>query len=219
MFDITKISEYREGNRLEVKKAQGGLPDSLWETYSAFANTDGGVILLGAEENADKSLNIISVANPDGLIKIFWDTINNRSKTSANILTAKNVAALEVDGKKIIVISVPRAMRQYKPVHLNKDFYGQSFRRNGDGDYHCTKAEVNNMIRDANDVTQDRLVIDKYTTGILNPDTIKRYRIICQTLRASIYMCGLVTRNFYKKLVRLSVAMTTENYTPRWAVC
>ena len=48
MFDIGKISEYREGNRFEVKMAKNGLPDSLWPTYSSFANTGGGIILLGA---------------------------------------------------------------------------------------------------------------------------------------------------------------------------
>ena len=46
-FDIRRFDQYREDNRLEVKKASGGLPNSLWETYSSMANCYGGVIILG----------------------------------------------------------------------------------------------------------------------------------------------------------------------------
>ena len=37
-FDIAQFDEYREDNRRELKKANGGLPNSLWDTYSALAN-------------------------------------------------------------------------------------------------------------------------------------------------------------------------------------
>ncbi|MFI5932386.1 helix-turn-helix domain-containing protein [Actinoplanes sp. NPDC051494] len=34
----------------EVKRAQGGLPATVWETLSAFANANGGHLLLGIDE-------------------------------------------------------------------------------------------------------------------------------------------------------------------------
>ncbi len=39
---ILDLLKYGERITLECKKAEGGIPNSLWETYSSFANTSGG---------------------------------------------------------------------------------------------------------------------------------------------------------------------------------
>ena len=75
MLDLAQLSKYKENNRIEAKKAQGGLPHSIWETYSAFANTFGGYILLGVVENADKSFSSVPLPSPEKLVSDFWENV------------------------------------------------------------------------------------------------------------------------------------------------
>ena len=83
-FDIKLFDDYRENNRLEAKKARGGLPNSLWDTYSAMANCYGGVILLGVIEREDGSFATTGLKDIEKLKKDFWNVINDRKKVSIN---------------------------------------------------------------------------------------------------------------------------------------
>ena len=141
----TELERYREDGHVEAKEALGGLPESLWETYSAFANTDGGVILLGVGKREDHSFRVLELLDPEGLLEEFWAILRNPDYVSVNLLTEDDIQVLEEDGKCIIAIFVPEAPAAQKPVHLLRDPWRHSYRRVGEADKRCSQEEVEQM--------------------------------------------------------------------------
>ena len=200
MLDLSQLSKYKENNRIEAKKAQGGLPRSIWETYSAFANTFGGYILLGVVENADKSFSSVPQFAPEKIVSDFWNSVNNHSVVNVNILSDRNVQIVESGGNRIVIIEVPRAARHDKPVYTGADPFAGTYRRNGEGDYRCTKDEVRAMLRDQADISQDARVMDTMTIDCLDTDTIRRYRQRMDNLRPGHVWSELAVEDFLHRI-------------------
>ena len=145
MLDLMNLQNYREDHRIEAKEALGGLPESIWETYSAFANTEGGVILLGVEELPDKRLHALDLLDPQWLLEDFWAGVADAELVSANILSGSDVKVHLVDGKHIVAVTVPRAPDALRPVYVKQDDRWTAFVRRGEGDFRCTEAELTEM--------------------------------------------------------------------------
>lgn len=146
-----------------------------------FANTCGGVILLGIEEHMSetdikKRFTFTDVKNPEVRLKEFWNTINS-NKVSANILLNDNVGYCDIDGNTVIWIEVPQADYKHKPVYINENPMKGSFKRNHEGDYHCTEEEVKAMLRDSSDSGIDGGILDGFTMEDIDLNTLKAYRI------------------------------------------
>ena len=95
MIEVRNISDFNdylesllvqnESDDLEFKSAAGGFPGNFWDTYSAFANTDGGTIVLGVKEKNGKFfLDNLSPEQIEKYRRDFWNNVNNPSTISHN---------------------------------------------------------------------------------------------------------------------------------------
>ena len=144
-ISIKELLQYGEHITLECKKSKNAVPKSVWETYSSFANTNGGIILLGVEEykdaiNIDERFVISGVEDADKIIKDFWSTMNGE-KVSTNILKDSDVQIIDAGGKEVICIKVPQADYRQRPVYIHDNPMKGTFKRNYEGDYHCSVEE------------------------------------------------------------------------------
>jgi ATP-dependent DNA helicase RecG len=171
-LDILLQLDWAEGDDLEFKSARGGLPKSLWETYSALANSHGGVILLGVEDDG----RVSGVTEPRKLKKAFWDTVNNRGKVSLNLCSDADVAEVKHADGLILAIRVRQATRYQRPVFLGQNPLTGTYRRNYEGDYRCTEQEVGRMLSDRAEEPADSRILEGFGLEDLDLPSLHQYR-------------------------------------------
>lgn len=180
---------FYEGVDVEYKGAKGGLPRDLWETYSAFANTEGGTIWLGVTQRP-AGLELHGVTEPEKMLSDFWNTVNNRGKVSANLLRDKDaqIVRLENPDRAVIRINVHRADRQQRPVYIGSDPMRGTYRRNFEGDYLCNDVEVRRMFADQSDEPADSRILDGFSLDDLHFESLRQYRNLFGSRRAHAWL-------------------------------
>ena len=180
MQELKQIIYKGEKVDLECKKAESNVPKSVYESYSAFANTKGGYIILGVEENKkgkpEDRFIIQGIENPSRQLEDFWNTIHS-DKVNINILKDEDVFQVTEGMTTLIVIRVPRANFQARPVYIGRNPFTGAFKRNHEGDYHCTDAEIRSMFRDQNAEGADDMVMEHYTMEDVDAETLRAYRM------------------------------------------
>lgn len=153
-------------------------PGEFWPTYSAFANSFGGTIVLGLTEDPRDRRRLVptGVGDPEKIIRDLWDQANNPQKVNVNLLSEDDVRIEDEDGRRLVEVTVPRAERRKRPVYINESMNSGTYRRNGEGDYHCSVTEVAEMLRDSREELMDSALCTEVLVRDLDRETIDSYR-------------------------------------------
>lgn len=162
-----------------MKSCKDTIPRSVWETYSSFANTRGGVILLGItenkEQNGDSRFEITGVEDSYKVETDFWNIVNNPQKVNTNILVDSDFRVISVDGKPVIYIRIPEADYHKKPIYINNNLQSGTYKRNHEGDRHVTMDELALLMRDSSDDI-DSQIIEHYSMDDIDVESLANYR-------------------------------------------
>ncbi|HWF79716.1 MAG TPA: ATP-binding protein [Streptosporangiaceae bacterium] len=125
---------------VEVKSAAGGLPRNVGETMSAFANSRGGIIILGLDERAGFAPSGLSdpVALRDELAGVA------RSKLTPAL--APVIDILPFEGAVLVLAEIEALPTAQRPCYVTaRGLYNGAFVRVGDGDQRLTPYEIDRL--------------------------------------------------------------------------
>ncbi len=132
---------------IEFKDARGGFPaDPTAKTLSAFGNTKGGVIVFGALEHKDRSLEIVGTQNS----AVLQERMAQLSSEGMSEVLRLEYQILSMEGKTVLAVVVPECRSHVKPYYVKK--FGMdrgAFVRDGITDRQMTAEEVRSCVRNA----------------------------------------------------------------------
>ena len=177
---LDDVALLRESVDLECKLAQGQsglgeIPKDFWSTYSAMANAHGGVVLLGVREK-DGIFSVAGLAAPTKMRTDLFNNLNNPGKVSTNLLNDSDVEEVLLDGQTILAIHIPAASRKQKPVFLNGQPLGNTYRRLNDGDRHCDEETVKRMLAEQVEDERDARILNGFGMDDIDPESLRIYR-------------------------------------------
>lgn len=185
---LAGLEALREGWHVEAKLArgpdqQGAVPRSFWETYSAFANTEGGWVILGARERPDHTLTLGGVGDAAKVERELWDSLNNRQKVSANLLGRGDVTPATIEGQTVLIIRIPKAGRSDRPVFIDGSWEKGTFVRLHEGDRRADRDVARRMLADSQP-DRDSTILNHGSIDDLDGDSVRLYRELFASRRA-----------------------------------
>lgn len=174
-LDIKKILQNGENEHFEFKKATNNFPKEAFSTISAFANSSGGLLILGVSQEND-SFYPSGISNKQKIIDDLFNSLNNQQKINKNLISPCDINSIFYpdNNTELLLINVRAATFKEKPIYLNGNSKN-TYIRQGSGDYKCSEQQINAMIRDAAEESYDSKILDGYELSDLDSVSISMY--------------------------------------------
>ena len=150
---IDSLIQKEEAVDLEFKIAKDGLPQQFMGHLFFFCQYRWRSIILGVKEY--KQQFIIEGLTKEQISqykKDFWNQINNPDCVNENLLSDNDLYEGCYKGKNLLLIYVP-VQPVYNVLSTEQEILLEDihFKRNHEGDYKCTDAEVKRLIADSDE--------------------------------------------------------------------
>lgn len=172
-----------EDGRVEFKAAQGGVPRSMWETVTAYANTSGGRILLGV----DSTGTVVGVADADSLQADIASALHERITPSIQVA----LSVLDLDEGRVLEVQVPEAEPYLKPVFItNRGVRDGAFKRLGSSDLKVSDDDLIRFASERSGISPDQQVPSGVTLTAIDANLIHQYRTRLRAIRPAFPLLG-----------------------------
>ena len=171
--ELLKKLDFAEWNEIEFKSASSNAPQSALKTASAFANTNGGIIVFGVSEINGK-LKITGVKDVDRFHNEFLTLTRNPEKFSTHLPILAE--ALHFEEGHVLCFHIPEAQTEDKPVFLKGDIRA-SYIRKGANDFRCDREELMDFLRNSSArITFDNEPIETDAKSFYDKESLTWYR-------------------------------------------
>ena len=167
--ELLKHLQDIEWDNFEVKKAESKLPQSCWDTVSAFANTSGGWLVLGVSQHG-KKFEVTGVSDMEKLEQDLGNTLRSRSKF--NVIITPTFSKFDIEGRKVLTCFIPSS--DVKPVFYNT--LANTFIRTGSGDQRASEYEINALYRNQSFGTMSSKTAEGTSVKSLNKASYENFR-------------------------------------------
>ena len=160
----------------EAKSCEHELGRSVWASVSAFANTNGGLLLLGIDESTNFTVPEGFDANK--VIAQFIDGIGDGSANGARLTNppAYELARVEVDGRQAVAIRIEENKPQNKPCYVTgRGLPTGAYHRVDDHDVTMSTTDVFEMVNLMTPSASEREEIEDSSMANLDGELVRAF--------------------------------------------